>query len=416
MNDSDLIKMSEAVRSFYEKYPYPGPVESLDNYKLHWQDPQKRRADYHLYWPDKPFREDLSILVAGCGTSQAAKYAIRFPGARVTGIDFSSKSISCTEKLKKKYDLENLNVVKLAVENIKELGLNFDRIVCTGVLHHLPDPDAGLSALRQVLYPDGAMQLMVYAPYGRTGIYMMQKFCRLLDIPADEKGIGDLVRMLKGLPKGHPLETLIRNAPDFQYEEALADALLNPQDRSYTVAQLFKLLEKSGMKFGRWVKQSMYSPRCGVLSQIPRAEKLMQLSPEEQYEAAELFRGTMVRHSLIAYRNDNSSGDKTSVSFKEGEWQRYIPIRMPDTLCIEEQLPEGAAAILINKNQYRDIYLPVDKAEKKLFKAIDGSISIEEISNRIQQSSVRKSMPDVSHNFFEKLWWYDQIVFDTTGT
>ena len=52
--------------------------------------------------------------------------------------------------------------------------MTFDQIVCTGVLHHLADPDVGLSALRSVLKPDGAMQLMVYAPYGRTGIYMLQ--------------------------------------------------------------------------------------------------------------------------------------------------------------------------------------------------------------------------------------------------
>ena len=28
-----------------------------------------------------------------------------------------------------------------------------------------------------MLKPNGAMQLMVYAPYGRTGIYMLQEFC-----------------------------------------------------------------------------------------------------------------------------------------------------------------------------------------------------------------------------------------------
>lgn len=33
-----------------------------------------------------------------------------------------------------------------------------------GVLHHLPDPDAGLRALRDVLEVSGALQLMVYAP------------------------------------------------------------------------------------------------------------------------------------------------------------------------------------------------------------------------------------------------------------
>ena len=60
-----------------------------------------------------------------------------------------------------------------------DLNESFDQIICTGVLHHLAEPDAGLSALRGVLNPDeGAMHVMVYAPYGRTGIYMLQEFCR----------------------------------------------------------------------------------------------------------------------------------------------------------------------------------------------------------------------------------------------
>jgi 2-polyprenyl-3-methyl-5-hydroxy-6-metoxy-1,4-benzoquinol methylase len=45
------------------------------------------------------------------------------------------------------------------------------------VLHHLADPDAGLRALRSVLKPEGAIDLMVYARYGRTGISMLQDYC-----------------------------------------------------------------------------------------------------------------------------------------------------------------------------------------------------------------------------------------------
>jgi len=37
--------------------------------------------------------------------------------------------------------------------------------------YHLADPDAGLRALRAALRPGGARYLMVYAPYGRTGVY-----------------------------------------------------------------------------------------------------------------------------------------------------------------------------------------------------------------------------------------------------
>jgi hypothetical protein len=82
------------------------------------------------------------------------------------------------------------------------------------------------------------MHLMVYAPYGRAGIYMLQEFCRRIGIQASDDEIRDLVVARGALPAAHPLARLLRDAPDFRQEAALADALLNPQDRAYSVPQL----------------------------------------------------------------------------------------------------------------------------------------------------------------------------------
>ena len=268
-----------------------------------------------------------------------------------------------TKELKQKHNLNNLQVHQLAIEEVHELQMSFDQIVCTGVLHHLTNPDAGLSALRSVLKPNGAMHLMVYAPYGRTGIYMLQEFCKRLSIRATDEGIRDLITALKALPPGHPLENLLREAPDFRHEAALADALLHPQDRAYSVPQLFDFIERAGLTFIRWIKQAHYDPHCGVLAKIPQVTRMTGLPQAEQYAAAELFRGTMVRHSFIAYRNDNADRI-TPIGFHGDKWMRYVPIRMPETICIQERLPAGAAAVLINQNHiYRDLFLPI--ARKK---------------------------------------------------
>ena len=154
-----------------------------------WQDQNIHRAEHHLLWPDKEYRADLDVLVAGCGTWQAAKHAISHPKARVVGIDVSSTSLEHTERLKQSHDLTNLEIRQLAIENVAELDQQFDLIICTGVLHHLVDPDAGLRALRSVLKPDGAMHLMVYAPYGRAGVYMIQEYCRRLGIGTSQEEI-----------------------------------------------------------------------------------------------------------------------------------------------------------------------------------------------------------------------------------
>jgi SAM-dependent methyltransferase len=409
-----FLDVTSEVRDFYDRYPYPPPVDNLERYQQLWQDPQRRRVDYHLFWPNRSYREDQSILIAGCGTSQAAKHALRWPKAQVTGIDCSATSMHHTEKLKRKHKLTNLRVHHLEIERVNDLGMSFDQIVCTGVLHHLVDPDAGLRALRSALKPDGVMHLMVYAPYGRAGIYMLQEFCRRVGMHASDGEIRDLIRALGALPSGHPLQTLLTHAPDFRREAALADALLHPQDRAYSVSQLFNFIEKAGLTFGRWLRQAAYSVRCGVIAKIPQATRMARLSLTEQSAAIELFRGTMVRHSVVAYRSDSPT-DPRQLNFAGDSCLDYVPIRMSDTICVQDHLPPGAAAVLINQTHTdRDLFLPIDSIEKRLFDAIDGIRTIRDIVEKIPLSSHRATNVDIARDFFERLWWHDQVVFDAS--
>jgi 2-polyprenyl-3-methyl-5-hydroxy-6-metoxy-1,4-benzoquinol methylase len=154
---------ADQVRVFYESHPYPAPLRDLERHRELYRNPDRRRAWSLLLWPAAQARADREILVAGCGTSQAAIHALREPDARITAIDISETSLRHTRELQRKYGLRNLDLHRLAIEDVEELGRTFEQIVCTGVLHHLPDPDKGLRSLRDVLAPEGAMQLMVYA-------------------------------------------------------------------------------------------------------------------------------------------------------------------------------------------------------------------------------------------------------------
>ena len=87
----------------------------------------------------------------------------------------------------------------------------------------------------------------------------------------------------------------------------------------------------------------------------------------------------MVRHSVVAYRNDRPNHE--SIDFTGDAWLGYVPIRMANTICVQEKLPPGAAAVLINRSHtYTDIYLPIDAQQKNLYDAIDGKRSIGEIA------------------------------------
>jgi SAM-dependent methyltransferase len=396
--------LAAKVAAFYERHPYPPRLDDLERYRTRW-DNARRRADSHLFWPHEPYRHDRSILVAGCGASQAARYAMRWPCAQVVGIDVSSSSLQLTSSLKRKYALSNLDLHKLPVERAADLGRTFDHIVCTGVLHHLPDPDAGLAALREAMAPGGSLHLMVYAPHGRAGVYLMQDYCRRLGIGATAPEIAALLASLKSLPPGHPLVPLLHNSPDFGAPAGVADALLNPRDQPYDVPQLFDLLERSGLRFGRWIRQAPYLPGCGAIAATPHAARLARLPAEGQYAAIELFRGTMVRHSLAAYRD--TFGAPRAISFDGNEWPGYVPIRMPETIVVRDHPPRGAVAVLVNQaHTYTDLYLPVSAAEVRMVEAIDGVRSVAEIAESDGLQGARE--------LFRRLWDYDQVVFDTS--
>jgi SAM-dependent methyltransferase len=412
-------QVSKEVRTFYERMPYPAPLTNLDRHLELYQNPDRRRSLFHTIFPTEKLRGKLEILVAGCGTSQAATIALREPDARVTAIDISETSLHLTRNLQCKYNLENLELHQLPIERVQELGQTFDQIICSGVLHHLPDPDLGLRALQDVLKPEGAMDLMVYACYGRTGIYMMQAYCRLLEISASNQELQDLSTTLDALPADHPIASVLRQAKDFKHPDALADALLHPQDRAYSVPQLYDWLDRCGMTFGRWVEQAPYLPQCGAVSQSPHAARLGELTAQSQYAAMELFRGTMTKHKFIAYRHDYP-GEREPIQFddthatsrKHDRWRYYIPIRLPWTLCIRERVPPGAVGVLINRaHTYPDLIMPINAAEDRLLSAIDGQRTIDDIIQLATEGDREKR----ALKFFKRLWQYDQVVFDASG-
>jgi hypothetical protein len=72
---------------------------------------------------------------------------------------------------------------------------------------------------------------------------------------------------------------------------------------------------------------------------------------------------------------------------------------------VQERLPPGATAVLINRTHtYRDLVMPIDATEKRLFDRVDGVRTLGEIA--------QDASPRMAQDFFERLGWWDQVVFD----
>ena len=83
--------------------------------------------------------------------------------------------------------------------------------------------------------------------------------------------------------------------------------------------------------------------------------------------------------ALIVSHHDVQTGVR-EISLADDRFLAYVPIRMADTVCVQENLPPGAAAVLINrKHTYTDLYLPINAQQKRMFDAIDGTRTVGEI-------------------------------------
>ncbi len=406
-----MTQVLDQVRSLYEAMPYPPPPKDLTLFKDGRLIPEGSPASFfHLYWPRETYRDDLDVLVAGCGTAQAVTLALRQPGLRVTGIDISQASLDHSAALAERYEVRNLTLERLPIERVADLRGPFDLIISTGVLHHLDDPAAGLRSLRRMLRPDGAMLLMVYASYGRAGVYMMQEYARLLSVEAEPSQIAAFRQTLAQCPNYHPFSIFASRIEDLQTDAGLADLLLHPRDRAFSVPQVYDWLSDCGLRFCRWFHQAPYLPHCSPLMRMPHGKRLLSLPEPQQHAAMELFRGAINKHTFIACRDDRPP-NTFAISFGD-DWPSYVPLRFPGVTVAQDQLPQGVVAVLRNNaHAFADIAVGLDSAAARMYQPLDGQRTLGQIAACVKLSAPLERREAMVRSFYETLWRNDQVFF-----
>jgi SAM-dependent methyltransferase len=251
----------DVVSRQYERWRYPPPIADLDAWSVgnwDWFDPAHA---HRIFWPDRDYRADLDILIAGCGTNQAAVFAFGNPGARVVGVDISQASLDHQQHLKDRHGLHNLRLHLLPIEELATLGRQFDLVVSTGVLHHMADPLAGLEALAGCLRPDGVMALMLYGKHGRIGVELLESVFRDMDLGQDDASLQIVKDTIAALPEDHPVNSYLRRAGDLQDDAALVDTFLHGRARSYTVDECISFVGSAGLVFQGWYHKTPYYPQ-----------------------------------------------------------------------------------------------------------------------------------------------------------
>lgn len=97
-------------------------------------------------------------LDIGCGSGRFTKHAISCGATLAFGVDLG-ESVEFAYKLTE--NLENACIIQADIYNLP-FENKFDLAYSIGVLHHLPNPQAGFSKLPKVLKSNGTMAIWVY--------------------------------------------------------------------------------------------------------------------------------------------------------------------------------------------------------------------------------------------------------------
>jgi SAM-dependent methyltransferase len=399
----------ELVARQYKEWVYPQPISDISEFVKQYYDLSDPSLFRRKLWPRKIEPENLSILIAGCGANQAAHYAFTNRNSAVLGIDVSDSSLGHEAHLKQKHRLDNLELLQIGLGEIGSLGRTFDLIVCTGVLHHLPDPDAGLRCLRDVLKPHGVMSIMLYGSFPRVGVYMLQEVFRLLGLKQDVEGIGIVKRAINVLPRWHHLNAYRQTAPDLGYDSGLVDTFLHPADRAFTVPEILDLARDNDLKFQSWLDNLKYSLSATIVDPQNPVRKLAETLPvADQWEIVELMGQSVARHNFLLCHPEKDKRDYI-VEFSGDEWLDYIPSRRHPLAAQRFDGAKASRRLVINRLSHSVALEPI---EAELFEQIDGARTIRDILRTTHAPKNNEDLLPAARRFFGCMAEWDHLQFE----
>jgi SAM-dependent methyltransferase len=402
--------MSDPVRQQYEILPYPARDPREEAQRLIEGSPSHLlELDHYLYAGARDFSRPFRALVAGGGTGDglimlAQHLANRKTPAEIVYLDLSTASRAIAEERAKVRGLGNIRFMSGSLLDLPSLDLGlFDYIDCCGVLHHLPDPGAGLAALNAALAPDGGMGVMVYGALGRTGVYPMQAMLKTLAAYAPAPALTAKAQLAtaRDLMKQLPATNGLRRNPAIGDHLAggdagLHDLLLHAQDRAYSVAELAALVDGAGLAIAAFIEPWRYDP-ASYLTDAGLLRRLDGLSMIERASFAEQLAGNLKRHIVYLVRRGRA---RESVA-------------RPDDPAMVPVLRAGSGDLAASLRGKSNLKVAIDGLELRLtipphaadvLAAIDGKRSIADIHRDIAGRIDALKSRDAFKQAFERVY------------
>jgi len=375
--------MNNQVGLQYELYPYP------------FRDPEAEKPGktktianalpligHYLFNGSSRRFQTFRVLVAGGGTGDATVHlaeqlAAGKSAGEVIHLDISAASNDIAQRRIEKLGLKNVRFVQGSLLDLAEMGLgDFDYIDCTGVLHHLEEPLAGVKVLRSVLKHDGGMSIMLYGELGRIGVYHLQEMIRMLRLP--ENSLEDLIGIARDLVGKLPRSNWLLRSRWIQLSDRLddneiVDLLLHVRDRAYRVSEVFDLMEAAGFRIVSFLPPFAYDSRWWMPPGDKLRTRFNAFSPRENAVFAELLTGGPNRHIFFAVPGER----KENTVVNNAGSEKNIPVLINPDMKPPEPGKAGTLNVIGST-------MPFTELEGSLLYYIDGKRSLSDIFISLQ--------------------------------
>jgi SAM-dependent methyltransferase len=299
---AEFQSVSAAVAKLYDTYPFPPePLSDAPppgyNWRWNWN------TAYSFCTGQKPTRQTIRILDAGCGSGVGTEYLAHLnPQAEVIGIDLSAGTLAVAqERCQRSGVADRVQFQQMSLFDVDQLPGTFDLINCVGVLHHTADPLRGLQALAQKLAPGGLFHIFVYGELGRWEIRLMQEAIALLQ--GNQRGdythgvqVGR--QLFAVLPDQNRLKQreLDRWSLENHRDECFADMYVHPQEIDYNIPSLHTLIQASGLEFAGFSNPKVWQLERLIGTNPDLMTRAAALDEWERYRLIELLDPESIAH------------------------------------------------------------------------------------------------------------------------
>ncbi|MBD2301036.1 class I SAM-dependent methyltransferase [Nostoc sp. FACHB-190] len=322
--------LKEKIRQQFEAIPYPNnSVEETPKNKLNLLYVCNFVTSFYLRNQEIINTKDKVILDAGCGSGYTSlALAEANPDAKIIGVDLSAESVKLARQRLQYHGFDNAEFYTLSIEDLSQLGMQFDYINCDETLYLLPDPVLGLQAMKSVLQPHGIIHTNLHSYRQRFYYYQAQELFQLMGLmdgtPLELEA--ELVREIMGSLKDDVV--LKQRAWDSAFEQAPNLTLVNhllQGDKGYTVKQMFAMLQAADLEFismvqwRHWELMDLFKNRDDL--PVFLAMSLPELPLEDQLHIFELLHPA---HRLLDFWCGHPHQGKLFESISEwtlADWQ-----------------------------------------------------------------------------------------------